>query len=223
MSVVILIKDKKFFYTALILFFVSVALNLPFPDKILYSDTVILFNTPIKTLNGLNYIGIISILFLLFSLIFLVKSLNKYHIRFALIVILIATFFPSFVVSSFQKTIATGIYAISYDDHGSNCDFKMINRTTILHGECQLPFENHSKNDVQFYIEFYEPYKDDVQMSTLMNKNGPYKVRLKGKEKRRVKIETDIDVSKVKNHIESGEMTGGINILMKAEGKSRIL
>jgi hypothetical protein len=105
---------------------------------------------------------------------------------------------------------------------GSKCSFKMVNETT-LHGGCELPLENYSKNDVQFNIEFYEPYKDDVQVISLMNNNAPYKVRLKGRERKHVKIETNIDVSKMKNHIDSGVVTGEVNIIIKSEGKSRKL
>jgi hypothetical protein len=220
----ILIRDKKFLYLAIIFFFASIALNLPFPDKTLYGETVILLNIPVKTLNGLNYVGITSLLLLIVSLYFLVKSLNKYHARLVVIVIIFAIFFPSFLVTSFQKTFAKGIYAISYVSDRSNCSFKMINDTT-LHGECELPLENYNKNDAQFNLEFYEiqQFEDDMKMVSLMNNNAPYKVRLKGKESKRVKIETNIDVTKIKNHIESGEVKGGVNIIIKSEGKSRKL
>ncbi|WP_299515406.1 hypothetical protein [uncultured Rummeliibacillus sp.] len=70
-------KNKTFLYLFIIFFFASIALNIPFPNKTLYRETVILLNIPIKTLNGLNYVGITSFLLLIASLYFLVKSLNK--------------------------------------------------------------------------------------------------------------------------------------------------
>ncbi|WP_147533268.1 hypothetical protein [Bacillus marasmi] len=219
-----MIKNKKFLYLAIIFFLASITLNVPFPHKTLYGATVYLFNIPIKTLNGLNYVGITSLLLLILSLYFLVISLNKYHARFVVITIIVAMFLPSFVVSLYQKTFATGIYSISYDDSGSHCSFQMKNETT-LHGKCELPLKNNSRNDVQFTVEFYEPYQseNDIPMVSLMNKNTSYNVMLRGKESKRVKFETNIDVSKMKEHINSGEITGGVNVIIKSGAKSRKL
>ena len=219
-----MIKNKKFLYLAIIFFFASITLNVPFPHTTLYGATFYMFNIPIKTLNGYNYVGITSLLLLIVSLYFLVKSLNKYHARFVVITIIVAMSLPSFVVSLYQKTFATGIYSISYTDSGSHCRFQMINET-ILHGECELPFKNNSRNDVQFTVEFYEPYKseNDIPMVSLLNKNTSNKVMLRGKESKLVKFETNIDVSKMKEHINSGEMTGGVNVIIKSGAKSRKL
>ena len=103
------------------------------------------------------------------------------------------------------------------------CNFDMINEET-LRGECELPLKNHSENDVQFSIEFYEssPSKYGPKVS-LMNKNGPYKVRLKGKESKVVQIEADIDVSKIKKHSDGGAMTGSVPIIIRSGEKSRKL
>ncbi len=218
-----MIKNKTFLYLFIIFFFASIALNIPFPNKTLYRETVILMNIPIKTLNGLNYVGIISFLLLIVSLYFLVKSLNKYHVRFVLITIIVASFIPSIFINLYQKTFATGIYSISYKDRESRCNFDMINEET-LHGECELPLKNNSKNDVQFSIEFYESSPSKyVPKVSLMNKKGPYKVRLKGKESKVVQIEADIDVSKIKKHSDGGAMTGSVPIIIRSGEKSRKL
>ena len=95
---------------------------------------------------------------------------------------------------------------------------------TILHAVCELPFENHSRNSSQFSVEFYEdyPFEDDIRMVSLMNNDAPYEVRLSGKERKRVIIETDIDVSRMKNHIEGGEARF-VAIIIKSGGKTRKL
>ncbi|RDW17693.1 hypothetical protein CWR45_10130 [Oceanobacillus chungangensis] len=149
--------------------------------------------------------------------------MKKYHWRFVIIAILIVIFAPTFAVNSFQKTFATGIYAVSYSEEESNCSFAMINEKT-LQAECELPFKNCSNNDVQFSVEFYEElvYKDDLPMVSLMNNDAPYEIMLKGKENKHVKIRTNIDVSNMENHIEGGEATG-VNIIIKSKGKSRNL
>ena len=219
-----MIKNKKMLYLALILFIASLVLIFPFPHENPYGETVAsVLNIPVQSVNGLQYVGIASLALLIASLYFLTKSVNKYHGRVVLLAIIIAMFVPSMIASSFQKTVATGIYAVSYERNWSNCRFVMIDETT-LQGECELPFENHNRNDVQFTIEFYEKYyfEDDVQMVSLMNNNAPYEVKLKGNERKTVKIKSEIDVSNIENHIESGSSTG-VNIIIKSGEKVRKL
>lgn len=219
-----MIKNKKFIYIAFILLLMSMILNFPFPNKNPFGETIFLIlNIPLSSVNGFDYVGITSLFLLIICLYFLVNSLNKYHSRFVVITIIVAIFIPPFVVSSFQKTFATGIYAVSYSSDKSSCIFEKISEKT-LHGQCELPLENHSKNDVQFTLEFYEEYtaKDDLQMVTLMNNNSPYKVRLKGKESKRVTVETNINVSKMVNPIESGGVNV-VNIIIKSRNINRKL
>jgi hypothetical protein len=221
---ILLIKDKKLLYFAFISFLLSMALNFPFPHKNPYGEAVIeAFNIPIKTVNGFQYIGIASLLLLIASLYLLVKSLKKYHVRSVLLAILVAVFAPLFIVNIYQKTFATGIYALSYEIEESVCHFEMKNEIT-LHGVCELPFENFSSKHTRFNIEFYEryPFEDDVQLESLMNNDAPYAVTLSGKERKRVIIETDIDVSQMENHIEWGNARF-VSIIIKSGDRTRNL
>ncbi len=59
-------------------------------------------------------------------------------------------------------------------------------------------------------------------MVSLMNNNDPYEVKLKGNERKTVKIESNIDVSNMENHIEQGSSTG-VNIIIKSGEKIRKL
>lgn len=217
-----MIKSKKMFYTALILFAASLTLNLPFPNEIPLGETILSdLNLPVRAANGLLYVGITSLFLLLASLFSLDISMNKYKVRAILIAIMGAIFAPSMIVSSYQKTLATGIYAVSYESKSSSCNFNMINKKT-LHGECRLPFKNYSNSEVKFSIEFYDKYDEEVSMITLMNNNGPYEVELKGNQSKTENIETNIDVSKIKNHIYGGN-TMSVNIILKSGKKMRKL
>ena len=57
---------------------------------------------------------------------------------------------------------------------------------------------------------------------SLMNNNAPYEVKLKGNERKTVKIESNIDISNMENHIESGGSTF-VNIAIKSGEKVRKL
>lgn len=216
-----MIKRKWLLFLSLIFLFTSMLLNFPFPHNYPYGEEVyLLLNIPIRFANGLHTVGITSLLLFIMGIFLLVKSLNKYHVRIALLVILIFTFAPAFLVSLYQKTLATGIYAVSYQDEESNCSFEMISEKT-LRGECVLPFYNHSNDDVQFTVAFSEEY-DDLPMMSLMNNDAPYEVTIEAKESKYMHIETNIDVSNMKNHIESGQSMG-MDIIIKAKNKSRSL
>ncbi|MGO4890025.1 hypothetical protein ACJ2A9_19950 [Anaerobacillus sp. MEB173] len=64
--------------------------------------------------------GIFSLLLVIVSLFLLSSSLKKYRGRFVLIGFVVIMGGPVFLVSIFQQTVATGIYAISYDRQASN-------------------------------------------------------------------------------------------------------
>jgi hypothetical protein len=200
------------------------ALNFPFPHKNPYGEAVVLaLNIPIRTVNGIHYIGWASLLLLFASLSLLGKALGKYHVRFQLLAIVASIFIPPAMASIIQKTVATGIYAISYQSDESTCEFEMKNETT-LHGVCELFFENYNRGNTQFTIEFYEhyPFEDDLKVLSLMNNDAPYEVTLSGNERKRVIIETDIDVSQMENHVD-GAHAREVTIIIKSGEKIRKL
>ncbi|MGG3564002.1 hypothetical protein ABES03_20650 [Neobacillus rhizosphaerae] len=215
-----MIKNKKFLYFALIPFILSMAVNFPFPDVVPDDHLfVTVFNIPLRTKSGINYIGIFTLLLLIFSLYLLVKSLKKFHVRFVILAILVFVLTPPFLATSFQKTIATGIYAVSYNVDKSKCHFEKINETT-LHMVCELPLENHNDEGVEFTVEFNA--FDSFPNKELMNSHAPYMVRLKGKERKVVKVETNIDISKQGTRMDGGEIYG-FNIIIRSDGERRQL
>lgn len=150
--------------------------------------------------------------------LYLVRYLDKSGNHFIVVI-----YVPFFLVSSYQKTFATGIYSVSYFSEESTCHFEMISEE-ILRGDCELHFTNQSNKDVEFTIEFYEAliFKDDLPVVSLMNADAPYEIKLGKKESKHVKMETNIDVSDMANHIEGGGATG-VNIIMRSNGKNRNL
>lgn len=197
------------------------ALNFPFPHESPYGEAVVeVLNISVQTDNGLQVVGVVSLILLITGLFLLAKSLEKYHGRIVLIAIIISIFAPSLIAGSYQRTFATGIYAVSYDRGLSNCGFDMINERT-LHGECEFTFDNYSRNDVGFTVEFYEN-KNDYPMVSLLNNNAPYEVKLKANARKHVKIESNIDVSNTENHIDNGSARN-VDIIIKSGEKSRKL
>ncbi|MBS4197352.1 hypothetical protein [Lederbergia citri] len=105
-----MIRSKKMLLLALILFIASIVLNFPFPHDQPYGEVIASRWNILTTFeNGWDYIGLTTLLIFISSLFFLANSLNKYHGRSILIAIVIVMFAPSMIISTFQKTFATGI------------------------------------------------------------------------------------------------------------------
>ncbi|MBP1970117.1 hypothetical protein J2Z83_002233 [Virgibacillus natechei] len=158
-----IIANKCFFYSALALYLVTMILNFPFPHEEPFGGTVFsVLNIPLQTTNGLHYLGIITLILFIASLFFLAKSLKKYHIRILILAFILSGFLPSIMIDAYQSTFATGVYAVTYEGDSSNCAFDRADSET-LHGICELSFENHSNEGVQFSLEFYDKYQfEDV-------------------------------------------------------------
>jgi len=219
-----MLKNKKLLFVSLILFVISISLNFPFPHKYPYGRVLFsILNIPIQTTHGLQVVGITSLLFLIASLVFLSKSLKKHKGRFVLLAIVLAMILPLFVADIYQKTFATGIYAISYEEVTSECNFDMITDNT-MQAICNFSFKNNSNNNVTFYINFYEtyPFEEDAKMISLLGMKAPFRVNMEAKESKQVKIKTMIDVSNINNHVENGTASY-VNIIIQAGDKIRKL
>lgn len=218
-----LIKNIKHLYIALILFVLSFILSFPFPHQVPYGAAIAFrLGIPIESEHGIQYVGVLAVILLLISLFFLVQAVGMHPARFFTLAIIIAWFAPHFLANTYQKHFASDIYAVSYDRGSSTCRFDMEDKTT-LHGVCELPFENYSKKDVQFKIQLIGRYDDDdSKLVSLMNTETPYKVILRGKERNRLRIEMDIDVSGMKENQISGQLDQ-IDIIMKSGERIRWL
>lgn len=219
-----LIKNKKYLITAAILLLFSTALNFPFPNEYpIGQDVFSAMHIPVKSKSGLHYVGITEVLLLILGLYFLVKSLEKYHNRMVLLSLVLMFSIPPGLVSAYQKTFASGIYAVQYERDNSSCKFEMKDDDT-LYGSCLLTFENHSSKTVRFNMEFYEKYLSEEEISPLsfMNKEGPYEVILHKKGRELVRIESEIDLSKFGGYSISGE-TWGMNVKIRNGDRVRSL
>src|SRR5690625_1634952 len=111
-------------YISLAFLSASMILNFPFPHKYTYREGIFMaLNTPISFANAFHTVGIMTLVILAIGLYLIAKSLKKYQGRIVFVVIIIVIFAPTFIVSSYQKTFATGIYAVSHINKESNCSF----------------------------------------------------------------------------------------------------
>lgn len=219
-----LIENKLGFYLSLFCFILIVVLNLPFPHHYPLGEVIFTrLHLPIRIAGSFHTIGIIAIILLVIGMILLVQSLEKFKIRFTLFAFFGVFIVPILFVSVYQNILATGVYAISYEKEESVCQFNMKNEETLV-GDCELSFSNKSNETVTFDVEFYEnpDFKDELAIESLMNVDAPYEVTLDAKESQHMSLQTEIDVSNMESHIESGEAQV-VNVKIKSKGKMRNL
>lgn len=218
-----MIKNWYCLCIAVIIWLICMWLTMSFPNALNTEQGVAVLNVLIKTNDGYQIEGLVTILLLSISLYFFVYAVKKYQLLLFLGIIVSFIFVPILIVNAYQNTLATGIYAVFYDIDKSECKFKLEDDYT-LKGVCRLPFQNLSTEEVKFNLEFYETYwyENDIQSVSLMNEGLPYEVRLTGKRKKWVKVETLIDVSQIENHIEKGTVSG-VHIMISGGGQIRRL
>ncbi len=108
------------------------------------------------------------------------------------------------LITLYQETLVNGISAVAYGGNGS-CDFQSAGKD-LLNGECNLVLHNRSNEDVSFELVFLASYfiDDGIQMESLMNLAGPYKLTIEANRKHSIHLKEILDVSDVSNHIEAG-------------------
>ncbi|MBP1947535.1 hypothetical protein [Virgibacillus litoralis] len=217
-----ILKNKKLFYLALFLFLVYIIMSIPFLYESYPEANLFLWGIPMTSWNVINYVGIIALTLLVVSLYLISKSLNKYQGRILLIAILLSAIFPQFLANTYQKTIASGGYAISYEQELSECEITKTNNRTLL-GECEIILMNHSNGEVELSMEFIDKYnKDEHSLIEIVNNDAPYELILQGNERKRLEIRTNVNISKLENPVNGGSMTS-MNIIIKSDGVERKL
>ncbi|HLR42927.1 MAG TPA: hypothetical protein VK067_06795 [Pseudogracilibacillus sp.] len=201
-----ILNTRKFYLATIIAVFIMI-INFPFPHAYPFGEVILQkLNIPTKFGGGFHTIGITVLVLFIVSLYLLLNSICKHRIKAVLLYFLILGFTPWIIVSLFQSTVATGIYAISYEGEDSFCEFDMKDETT-LYGKCELPLYNHNNKQVSFTVELQEElaFEDDMPMLSYMNEEPLKQITLDAKEARTIILEQEIDVSNTDEHILSGE------------------
>jgi hypothetical protein len=216
----VIIKDKLYLYTGVILLLSTMAVNFPFPHEHPLGEGILsIMNFPVRTAQGLHVVGIIGVTLLIIGLYLVVNSFRIYRGRVFVLAVLMVLFAPAMLANALQQTVASGIYAIDYKSYDSKCEFELTDAT--LHGECELPFKNYSGDNVDFEVEFYEEELFS-EMVSLMNSDAPYKVSLGPYEDTSVKFEVNINVTNKKDYISSGTASH-VKIIIKSGDRIRKL
>ncbi len=181
----------------------------------------IFMSFPIRNQDGYILLGIIGSILFIIAMILLVIGMKKYHVRTIVIVIIVYSLLPNFLITMYQETLASGITAISYDSNGE-CDFEDAGED-LLNGECNLILHNRSNEAVSFELEFLDSFmEDDVRMGALMNLAGPYRITIESNHKKSIHLKKLLDLSEVPNHINGGT-SSNVHIKIIDGDKTRTL
>jgi len=192
-----IVGSRKMFLIAIGFFVLIMIINFPFPHAHPFAEAT-LSNLKIssRTSSGIHILGLVSVALLFIGIFFLVRSLEKYHVRMVFLAFIVCTLLPHGLADFYQHTLARGIYAVDYDKEFSDCTFLMVDDDTVS-GNCRLLFENFSNHTVNFDLRFHGevPFVEDGNFFPLLNKDAPYKVSLEGNERRTVNLHMEFDVS----------------------------
>ncbi len=203
-----MIKNKGSFVLAIIILFICMLLFFPFPENKLNGATTSFMSFPINDQDGFNTVGIIGSILYIAAIVLLVSSLKKYRIRLVFLTMFAYALVPTAAIWLYQHTLASGIYALSYDNR-SECTFESDGDGHI-YAACNIELKNHSRNDVSFNLELLEStYDKQFPLEEFLK--GSYPVTVKGKGSQTVLIEDEIDRPDLKDEF-NGSSSGFLRI-----------
>ena len=199
-----MIKNKAALITSVVILIICMSLFFPFPNNVMLLETRTTFMSfPIRNQEGFIWLGVIGSILFIIAMVLLMKSITKYHIRTFIIAVIIYMFLPQLLITMYQETLASGIYAISYDNNGT-CYFNAEGED-LLTGECNFLLHNRSNQDVTFELEFLDSsFMEEGEMNSLMNLAGPYIITIEANRKKSINLIELLNVKDVPNHIEGG-------------------
>lgn len=202
-----MVKNKLALFSSFVILCICMYLFFPFPNNVMLEARTTFMSFPIQDQDGYITLGIIGSVLIVIALILLVIGMKKYQVRTILAVGIVYTVLPNLLITTYQETLAIGIAAISYDNNGQ-CNFELMDQK--MSGECNLVLHNRSNETVSFELEFIDSFfmEDDVQMESLMNLAGPYRITIEANQKESIQIKELLDLSDVPRHIDGGESSG---------------
>ena len=199
-----MIRNKIVLICSIVILGICMYLYFPFPNNEMLDAYSTFMSFPISNQDGYIVLGIIGSAMFLIAIILLVIGMKKYHFRTIVLVVIVYTFLPKFLIMTYQETLASGIMAISYDGEGQ-CNFENVSED-LINGECNLILHNRSNEAVTFELEFLDSYfmEDGVRMESLMNVVGPHSITIEANQEKSIYIKELLDLSGIPKHIESG-------------------
>lgn len=199
-----MIRNKIVLSCSIVILGICMYLYFPFPNNEMLDAYSTFMSFPISNQDGYIVLGIIGSAMFLIAIILLMIGMKKYHFRTIVLVVIVYTFLPKFLIMTYQETLASGIMAISYDGEGQ-CNFENVSED-LINGECNLILHNRSNEAVTFELEFLDSYfmEDGVRMESLMNVVGPHSITIEANQEKSIYIKELLDLSGIPKHIESG-------------------
>lgn len=217
-----MIKNRIALISAVVLLAICMFLFFPYPNNPLIGTTVTFMSFPIQNGDGFVWKGIVASSIFLIAMALLIYGLKKFYVVAAVLVLILYALLPDYLVTAYQKTFASGIDAISYDQNGE-CTFDTLEYNARMKGECELTLKNHSHQPVSFELEFMDTGfgQEEMKMESLMNIAGPYKLTIEGNQTEFIELNEVLDVSDVADHIYSGS-TSDVHFKLIEKKKERI-
>ncbi|WP_087974970.1 hypothetical protein [Oceanobacillus rekensis] len=217
-----MIRSKVALISSAVILGICMYLFFPLTNNVMIEASTTFMSFPIRDQDGYIFLGIIGSVLFIIAMILIVIGMKKYRFRTMVIVVIVYSILPNLLITLYQETLATGITAISYDSNGE-CNFENVGED-LLNGECNLVLHNRSNEEVSFKLEFLDSLfmDDDVQMESLMNLAGPYRMTIEANRKQSIHLKELLDLSEVPNPIDGGG-SSNVHIKLTDGDKARTL
>ncbi|MBU9723546.1 MULTISPECIES: hypothetical protein [Bacillaceae] len=224
-----LIENKRKFWIGVSILAAITIIVLPYPHDLALGETVLIaLGIPpfsnMETYTGLHFVGISMFILLITGLTFIVQSINKWKGRIVILTLIFLPSIPTFIVETIQTTVASGVYAVSYDKDQSHCSFNTMEEFSFVEIECTIPLRNYQSEEVQLELVFLESRTSDIPTYSLLNTNGPYEMTLGPKTSQTLTIKERINLSDIEGDYSVSGSSSVVNIrLIDDEGRERRL
>ncbi|TYR81539.1 hypothetical protein FZC66_06780 [Priestia megaterium] len=125
-----MVHERKFLAAGISLVLIVFILNLPFLHSLPLGNYFFTkLGLPVygneETMTGIHYVGVTCTGLLLIGLGFINRALNRHNVKVVIAAAIISLAGPVYIVNAMQRTILSGIYAVSYDQENSRCEFTL--------------------------------------------------------------------------------------------------
>ncbi|WP_280769564.1 hypothetical protein [Salipaludibacillus daqingensis] len=223
-----LIQNRKKFWVGVTLLLITTVIVLPFPhNKSLGESLLLAIGIPpfsnMENYSGFHFVGIGTFILIIISLTYIARSLSKWKGRIIILTIIFMSSFPPVIVDTIQSTVASGIYAISYESGRSQCLFELEGGETEAEIECSIFLENQQNKAIDFELVFQKTRYDDFETYARLNQEGPYYFTLSPRESRYFQFNRKVDMSGEEVYSMSGRTNHVEIILRDNQGNERRL
>jgi hypothetical protein len=222
-----MIQHPRKFLIGLGLILLSIIFSFPYPySRTLGEEVGLRLGIPIYSNMelelGLHYVGVLTTILFIVGLYIVAYATKQGRKRYVIpLVFLLVIYTPSTVISLYQYTFASGVYAL--EQRSTTCDYEQNNRGVMVIN-CDVLLENYSNHYLEGELLFIEEkyWTDPFSVFSLLNHASPHPFSIAPRSNHWVNVFLEVDVSGIDEAHDAGSASL-FSVIVKIGEKKRIL